>query len=299
MTRNAAGAATSCRLSDVIKTVLRVGLAAALVALAPARASAVEVDGLYQAEVIVTGQGQAERTRGFNVGFDEVVVKLTGDPDSARTPGVQRLSAHASDYVAQVEYADRMKGIPVHDEQGTRERSYYLRMSFDPWAMDEALQALGLARWGADRPRVMIWLGIKDSVRSYVLDSQSELGYGQREVLRSASRKLGVPIVLPAADDMRRRDSISYDDIARGDVSRLRSASRRYGADATLFATLVMDKDGYWAQTWSLDWTNRLSRYRVVRTTFDVSLWTAIACAAKRFSTGSNQNRMPSDGRAS
>lgn len=299
MTRYAARVTAPRRLNIAANVGFRAGLVAVFAALGPVPASAVEVDGLYQAEVIVTGQGDAERVRGFGVGFDEVVIKLTGDPDSARVPGVQRLAAHAGDYVARFEYADRLKGIPVHDEQGTRERSYYLRMTFDRSAMNDALQTLALARWGSDRPRLMIWLGIKDSVRSYVLDLQAELGYGQREVLRSASRKLGVPIVLPAADDMRRRDSISYDDIARGDVARLRSASRRYGADAMLFGMLVMDENGYWTQTWSLDWKNRVSRYRLARTTFDVGLRTALAGAAKRFSTGMRESRAPGDGSAS
>jgi uncharacterized protein len=273
--------------NNAMNLALPAGLIAVLAALASVCGSAVEVDSLYQAEVIVTGQGEAERARGFGVGFTEIVVKLTGDPDNARDPGVQRLSAHAGDYVARFEYADRMKGIPVHDEQGTRERPYYLRLTFNSSAINDALQTLGLARWGSDRPKVMIWLGIKDSVRSYVLDSEAELGYGQREVLRSASRKLGVPIVLPAASD-RRRGLISYDDIANGDLTRLRSASQRYGADATLFGTLVMDENGYWTETWALDWKNRLSRYRLARATFDVALHAAMAHAAKRFAAGAS-----------
>lgn len=49
-------------------------------------------------------------------------------------------------------------------------------------AVDKALRKLRIPRWGIERLRVMIWLGIRDSVRSYVLDSETESGYGQREV---------------------------------------------------------------------------------------------------------------------
>lgn len=260
-----------------------IGLAAVLMALAPAAGFAVEVSGLYRAEAIVTGQGEAERARGFGIGFAEVVAKLTGDPESSHAAGVQRLAARAGDYIERYQYEDRMKGIPVHDEQGTRERPYYLRMTFKRAAMNDALRTLGLTPWASDRPRVMIWLGIKDFVRSYVLDSEIGFGYGQREVLRSLSKELGIPIALPAPHD-RRTSPIGYDDIANGDLPRLRSASRRYDADAVLFGTLVVDKRGYWTQTWTLDWNGRVSHDRLAGVTFDVALRAAIARAARRFS---------------
>lgn len=267
------------------------GAAAALIAaLAPTNARAVEVEGLYQAETIVTGRGEAERLRGFRVGFADVVIKLTGDAASVRSPGARELLSHAGDYVARYAYEDRLKGTPIHDEQGTRERPYYLRMTFDRPAVNRALRAHGLGVWGIDRPRVIVWLGVKDSVRSYVLDRRGEFGYGQREVLRALSNARGVPIVLPAMDATDRR-AIGYDDVARANLARLRAAARRYDADAELGGTLVMDARGYWTLTWWLDWRNRVDRHRLENATFDVALRTAVERAAKRFATIARTDR--------
>ncbi|MFL6713205.1 MAG: DUF2066 domain-containing protein [Sulfurifustis sp.] len=251
---------------------------------APRDTAAVEVDGLYDAETIVTGQGEAERLRGFRIGLAEAIVKLSGDAQSVRSARVQQLLTRAGDFVEHYEYEDRMKGIPIHDEQGTRDRPHYLRMTFKRAEMDQALQMLGLPRWGSDRPRVIVWLGIKDSVRSYVLDSETEFGLGQREVLKSVARQRGVPLVLPAPG-ARAETSVAYPDVARGDLPRLRAASNPYGADALLYGTLVMDKNGYWTAVWNLDWNNRVRRNEMTGVTFDVALREAIERAAKIFST--------------
>ncbi|MFL6623803.1 MAG: DUF2066 domain-containing protein [Sulfurifustaceae bacterium] len=248
------------------------------------RAFAVEVSGLYDAETIVTGRGEAERLRGFGIGLSEVIVKLSGDARSAQSAAVQQLLPRADEFVERYEYEDRMKGIPIHDEQGTRDRPHYLRMTFKHAAVDEALKRLGLPRWGSDRPRLIVWLGIKDSVRSYVLDSETEFGFGQREVLKSVSRQRGVPLVLPAPESPA-RTSVTYADIAHGDLPRMRSASMPYGADAILYGTLVMDKNGYWTAVWSLDWNKRARRNEMHGVTFDVALRTAVERAAKTFST--------------
>jgi hypothetical protein len=247
---------------------------------------AVEVRGLYQAETIVTGRGESERLRGFRIGLEEVVAKLSGDAERVRSQGVKRLLTRAADFVERYEYEDRMQGIPIHDEQGTRERPHYLRMTFRRSAVDETLRVLGMTPWGGDRPKVMVWLGIRDSVRSYVLGSETAFGYGQREVLKSVSKERGVPIMLPVMD-AKDRAVIAYDSIAEGDLSRLRLASERYDADATLFGTLVMNETGYWILAWSLDWKSHLRRSQLEGVTFDVALRAAIERAAKIFSTSS------------
>lgn len=249
------------------------------VAIRPCRA--VEVAGLYEAETIVTGQGETERQRGFGIGLAEVIVKLSGDADSVRFAGVQRILSRVGEFVERYEYEDRMKGIPIHDEQGTRDRPYYLRMSFKRQALNERLTRLGLPRWGSDRPRVIVWLGIEDSVRSYVLDPKTEFGLGQRETLKSVARERGVPLVIPNADS----HTVSYADVARGDLTKLREASKPYAADAILFGTLVMDENGYWMARWSLAWKNRVAPNALDKVTFDVALRAAVERAARRFAT--------------
>ena len=81
---------------------------------------------LYRARAFVTGQGEVERARGFALALDEVLVKVSGDPSLRDEPGLTPLEIDAARLVARFDYHDRMSGIPVHDEQGTRERPFDL-----------------------------------------------------------------------------------------------------------------------------------------------------------------------------
>jgi hypothetical protein len=214
---------------------------------------ALEVGGLYQAETIVTGRGEAERQRGFRSGLENVLIKLSGNADLMHDPGVQRILASASDFVERYEYEDRMRGIPIHDEQGTRDRPHYLRMAFRRASIEESLRVLDVPLWSSNRPQVAIWLGIKDAIRSYVLGSDTAFGHGQREVLQSVSQQRGIPIILPVMHS-EAQPVVTYDDLSAANLQQLFVASARYHADAMLFGTLVMGDNGDWTLTWALHW---------------------------------------------
>lgn len=263
----------------------RLGGFAALFALTAVSAEvpAAEIVGLYQAETIVTGTREAERLRGFKVGMEEIIIKLSGDAELARLEKAKPLINRAPEFIRHYEYEDRKKGVPIHDEQGTRDRSFFLRMHFKRVPVDTELRALGVTPWGSVRPNVVIWLGIKDSIRSYVLGAHTAFGADQREVLVSVARRRGVPVVLPQMNGDERA-GIGYHDVASRDLARIRRFSRRYGSDAVLFGTLVMDTQGYWTLNWSLEWNNRLNRNQLDGVTFDVALRNAVERTAKALS---------------
>ena len=272
------------------RRLVRIGLVVLMLLCCSEDSDAVEVPGLYQAETIVTGRGETERWRGFKVGLEAVLVKRSGNVECIRSAGVRRLVARAADFVARYEYADRMQGIPIHDEQGTRERPYFLRMTFKPSMVDDALGALSIPLWSHDRPRVLVWLGIQDAVRFYVLGTETVFGYGQREVLTSVAKERGVPILLPTMD-AEEQTVMTYARVREADLPRLRLVSQRYGAQALLIGTLVIDENDYWTLTWAIDWQGRIHRSQLTDVTFDVALRAAIEGSAKIFATVSAERQ--------
>ena len=88
-----------------------------------------------------------------------------------------------------------------------------------------------------------MWLGIRDLVRSYVLDPRVDYSYGQREVLRAASR--------------------------------------RYGGEAILLGTLTLGPSGYWTLEAGLDRAGKTERWRIAEVTFDMALRDAIDRATR------------------
>src|SRR6202165_6151930 len=117
-------------------------LAAALFCTAAAHAA--RADELYEAQAIVTGQGEPERLRALPDCLEDVLVKVSGDPRLIGDRRLLPLKANAENFVASFRYHDRMAGLPVHDEQGTRDRPYDMIVSFDEAKTDAALRSLGL-----------------------------------------------------------------------------------------------------------------------------------------------------------
>ncbi len=236
-------------------------------------------DDLYKAETVVTGTGEAERMRGFRVGAEETVIKLTGNAKLAGSARIEPILDDAAALVADYSYEDRMKGIPIHDEQGTRDRPHYLRIRFDKAKVDEALADARLKKWKAERPLVAVWLGIKDARKKHVLASEGPEGYGQREVLEEASKKRGVPIVLPPPGD----SPVTYNVIDKSLWHVLQQESDKLGAPAVLYGTLNFDGNAAWDLRWTLAGPRTYAKWSKKGVTFDVGLKDAIDHAAAAF----------------
>jgi hypothetical protein len=129
-------------MADALKIAASIACLAALFIFGDG-AAAGNVDDLYQARTIVTGQGEVSRRVGFADCLEQVLVKVSGDSRLLDDPEITAMADEAGTFVADFHYRDRMAGIPVHDEQGTRDRPYDLTVSFDPTRIDTALRSLG------------------------------------------------------------------------------------------------------------------------------------------------------------
>lgn len=227
---------------------------------------------LYKAETIVTGTGKTERLRGFIIGAEQVLIKLTGHPKLVKTERARSIFALAPGLIANHSYEDRLKNIPIHDEQGTRDRPHILRMSFDPQKFDTALKRAGIKKWEGKRPAVAVWIGIREARKRYVLSRDGDQGYGQREVLKDASKLRGIPVILPEDG----QEEIDYNDIVKRNWSALLSASRPLGADAILYGTLEFDGNIAWNSQWVVAGGQAYAKWKLAGTTFDKALKDAI-----------------------
>ncbi len=230
-------------------------------------------EDLYRAQSIVTGTEEPERTRGFRQALAEVFVKLTGDPRLRQDPRLQPVLDSPHRFVARFEYEDRMKGIPVHDEQGTRERPHYLRVIVDGDAVDAELQRLGLLKWPAERPTVGVWVEVQTANERYVLSADGPEGYGQRAVLMEAASALALPIRLPPSGN-----HVSLQDMAMPGPSAVESALG--GADALLIGVLSVNGEGYWNMTWSFSHASGRRDWALSGVTFDQALKSGLDMAA-------------------
>lgn len=246
----------------------------ALIVLMSASPALAGDDALYRAETIVTGTEEPERTRGFAIALRQVVVKLTGNIGAASDPRLDAIAGNPHRFVARFSYEDRMKGIPVHDEQGTRERPHFLRVVFASDAIDAELARLGLAKWPAPRPAVALWLAVGAADGAYVLHKSGPQGFGQRAVAAETAARLAIPLILPEEGDA----AVQPAHVANRDIGHLRKHAP--GADAVLAGMLSLAANGYWDMEWTL-WTANGSReWKLAAVSFDTALKNGLETAA-------------------
>lgn len=255
-------------------------LAIALVAVT-ARGSAVAADDdLYRARSFVTGQGETERARGFALCLEAVLVKVSGDPRLAGDPAVAAMTAQAGTFVTGFDYHDRMSGIPVHDEQGTRERPFDLTVTFDPPKIASVLRSLGRTVWPEPRPRLAVILGVRDATATYVLSNDGERGLGQRQSLAAVAGQHGIPLVLPSAA-LLVATHVSYERVAAPTSPHLGALAKASGGDAALVGTLVWTEAALgWTTRWRLSWRGREHRWQIRGVSFDDAFRNGIDHAA-------------------
>jgi hypothetical protein len=231
-------------------------IAVFLFLLAGGTASAATVEDLYQARTIVTGDRVETRIPGFKDCLGDVLVKVSGDPRLLADPKLTALREHAGDYVRSYRAHDRLAGIPIHDEQGTRDRPFDLIVDFEPAKIDAALATLGRKPWGPDRPRVLMFVAVRLGDTRYMLSSDGPHGRDQRESLAAASWQVGLPVALPT------------------------EAGVTPEADVALWGTLVWEKGG-WAADWRMREYGRTFSWHIDKVNFDDAFRSALRGAAQ------------------
>jgi uncharacterized protein len=244
-------------------------------------AAAGNVDGLYQARTIVTGQGEASRHGGFADCLEQVLVKVSGDPRLLDDPRVTGLAGRAGTLVADFQYRDRMAGIPVHDEQGTRDRPYDLTVAFEPARVDAALRSLGREPWGTPRPRVVVLVAVRLGPTAYLLASDGAHGRDQREALADAAERFGIPIALPDRAALA-KVRLSYESLPTIDPRRLDAAARTMGGDLALGGSMRWSEAALgWIADWRLGAQGKSYRWQIRGVSFDDAFRNAMAGAAQ------------------
>ncbi|HET9413725.1 MAG TPA: DUF2066 domain-containing protein [Pseudolabrys sp.] len=213
---------------------------------------AANTDDLYRAQAIVTGQREETRGAGFTQCLTDVLVKLSGDPRLFGDPRVAAMGAQAGSFVREFHYRDRMAGIPVHDEQGTRDRPYDLMVRFHPAEIDAALRTLGREPWLTPRPRVVVFVSVRHGPTTYVLASDGRRGPGMADSLKAAADRVGMPVTLPEQAALARA-GLSLDEFTTGDFNRFDATARAMGGDLGLVGLLEWNDEALgWIAEWRL-----------------------------------------------
>lgn len=252
-----------------------------MLALSNGLATAATVSDLYQASTLVTGQGEANRVLGYGRCLRDVIVKASGDLRLLHDSRLDALEQDAARFVREFRYRDLLAGIPIHDEQGSRDRPFELTVEFDAARIDDALRALGRQPWSAERPRVIAFVSIQKGGANYLLASDGERGIDEREALAAAAKQRGLPVTLPTRAVLAEADA-TLKALSRDEGQNLEDAARRMGGDFALSGRMIWDEQAPgWIADWGLSAAGRHYRWRTRMATFDDTFRSGIGGAAQ------------------
>ena len=252
--------------------VVAVSLAALLLVSGVARA--VEVPGLYEAEVPVTGQSAAERAAASRTALEDVLVKVSGNADVARLPQLEPLLSQAGQWVQRYQYRS---APPAADAAAP---SQLLWESFDRETINQRLYDAGVSVWGVNRPATLLWLAIEDGGDRYLVGGDNRPDV-QAEVSAQARRR-GLPLNLPLLD-LQDQGALAAADVWGDFADEIFKASDRYQPDAILVGRVYAVAADQWQSHWTLYHRGSVDTWESSQGPQDSAIAAGIAGATAQF----------------
>ncbi len=221
---------------------------------------------LLECRVIVTGTDRRSRPDGLAQCVRQVAVRVTGRPDLADDPAVEAIVAEAPRLVTDLAYLDRMTDIPLHDEQGSRDRPFDLLAHVDPRALEQRLAAAGLRPW-LKRPTLLAMITIAPrNGDPFRLTGDGAFGERQRRALLEAGATYGMQVALPWSE---------------------RPGDGPHDGQVVLQGTLRWSEPDFgWVADWAIDAGGQAVRWQVRGVSFDAAFRSGVGGAARTLAAG-------------
>ncbi len=202
---------------------------------------------LYTAEVEVergARAGSAEQLRAL----DRVLARLTGRFDRSL---VDQLDLGASD-LDDLVLSQQLVRRDVVGADGDSRESLHLQVEFDEPSVNELLKRSELARWGRERPAVLLWAVVEDDQGTRFIEN-ARLEW----VIGDQARRAGLDVVRPLRDAMDLSE-ISVQDVRGGFLGSAEASARRYGTGVIAMLDLRLQDPDPDQPLWSARWRWRV-----------------------------------------
>ena len=211
-------------------------------------ASGETVSWLYDVQVPVASQTEAERGRATRRALTEVLMRVTGASQVPVASGVAAALAAPSRYVLRFKFVRAPAAASGGNPAAPNGNGVLFDVRFDADAVLALLRDARLPIWGANRPVVLVWLAVRGGGRDHIVAASAHDRWAR--ALRKSARRRGIATVLPVMDLRDRRLSTGavwgffWEDIE--------AASTRYRADLILVGRAALAENGWW-----IDWELR------------------------------------------
>lgn len=234
---------------------------------------AVEVKGLFEAEVTTRSQSREDRNAALREALVIVLNRVMAGEAVMQDPTVNTALDNAAAYVDQYQYALVSEG---QDEHAPR----VMRVSFNEETLMELMRSSRLSIWNEVRDQVLLWLVVEQFGHKELFDTAQHADVNV--VLQEASRLKGIPVLLPLMD-LEEKQRISVKDILSAYPENLLEASKRYDMSAVLSGKLVRQRT-CWRSEWTLNFNSEVEQWTLPCTDLKTNLSSAFQSVYQRLS---------------
>lgn len=209
---------------------------------------AMKVNTLYQAQIPVHTQADAERLKAIQQAINLVLIKVSGNANIVYNDAIKSGTNSADSLVQEYSYSNN---------RNNREIPYLLNIRFDADAINQILRDANAPIWGQNRPLILLWVDFEFPGHTPEILSNDSTNMVVSLFKQSAEFR-GLPLLFPIMD-MTDMNLVSVNDIATFTPPNLINAAKRYASDAILIGRVQLVSEGYHAQ-WKLlngenEWT--------------------------------------------
>lgn len=189
-----------------------------------ANLAALEVNDLYQANVVVDSQARQQREQAIKKALQGVFLKIGGKKSVLIHDVLKKAQKNASRYVSQYRYQ-------------RKDETLSLVVSFDENKVNQVFKEANLALWGSLRPQVLLWLIDEQGISRNIVASDDDTIIPAS--VNDFSIQRGLPIVMPLMD-LTDNEQVVLSDFWGYFPEQILQASQRYFAD-TIVVMRVSD----------------------------------------------------------
>jgi len=189
--------------------------------------SAVEVENLYNAKVIVNSQTNSEQKRALQQAMRAVVLKVGGQQALLSETEIKKAVKNVNRYVANYRYQRNGENIQ-------------LMVNFDENKINQLFEQISAPIWGSLRPQILLWLVEESGLTRTIVSTSThsrDLYNDLPQMVEDFSALRGLPIIMPLMD-LTDANNISTFDLWGRFAAQVQTASIRYNPEAIIIIRL-------------------------------------------------------------
>jgi hypothetical protein len=202
-----------------------------------------QIEGLYDARVVVANQSSQARKKGAQKGLLDVLYKVSGFPVPAGNSVIRGAYNKADQYIYQFSF-NRTEESDWGDD--VPPGSSYLNMKFEGKSIQRIIKQAQLPRWGVNRPSIMTWIAVADGSREMLTEASEHKAL---KLLTVAAKKRGLALVLPVYD-LEDAMKLPMEQLWGLFKEGILNASERYGAESVLAGRVYQPDESSWVGNW-------------------------------------------------